>query len=107
MEQKYCYVFWTCKELAEAKQIVYGLLEDRLIACASILPEILSMFHWEGEIEEAKEVKVILKTKKIKFEIIRTYIADRCSYQVPEILEVPIENGNPPYLQWIDQELKK
>lgn len=57
------YVFWTCRDRAEAKKIIYELLEKHFIACALIFPEIESIYRWEGKVEgEGREVKVILKT---------------------------------------------
>lgn len=103
-QKKMIYVFWTCRNKEEAKRIVHGLLDQRLIACASLLPEIESIYRWEGKIEESKEVKVILKTAPTNFEVIQSYIQEHCSYEVPEILQVDIVQGNPNYLSWVIQE---
>jgi periplasmic divalent cation tolerance protein len=84
------YVFWTCRTKAEAKKIIHGLLDQHLIACASVLPEVESTYRWQGRIEENTETKVILKTTSKQFAAIRTYIEERCSYQVPEILQVDV-----------------
>lgn len=101
------YVFWTCRNLREAKRIVRLLLEARLIACASIWPEVRSVFRWKGKIEEAKEVKVILKTQGGHFDSICTYIQKNGSYEVPEILQVDVVRGNESYLEWVVQETSK
>jgi periplasmic divalent cation tolerance protein len=98
------YVFWTCRDRQEAKEIVRGLLDLRLIACASLFPEVESIYRWEGKIEEGREIKVILKTTAVHFDQIRSYIQARCSYEVPEILQVNIGNGNPSYLSWVIRE---
>jgi periplasmic divalent cation tolerance protein len=63
------YLFWTCRDKTEAKKIIYNLLEKHLIACASILPEVESIYRWEGKIEESREVKVILKTVPHHFDV--------------------------------------
>ena len=55
------YIFWTCRDKEEAKKIIHGLLHQQLIACASIFPEVESIYRWEGRIEESREVKVILR----------------------------------------------
>lgn len=100
------YIFWTCKEREEAKEIIFGLLSQRLIACASLFPDVESIYRWEGKIEESKEVKVILKTQAEHFEAICKYILEKGSYQVPEILQVNISKGNPRYLSWIQEETR-
>lgn len=100
MKSEFCYVFWTCKNVEEAKKIARGLLEKRLIACASMWP-VESIYTWEKNIEEGKEIKVILKTRGERFEEVREFIVNHCSYEVPEILQVAIEKGNPKYLKWV------
>ncbi len=104
LETGVIYIFWTCRDRQEAKKIIHGLLDQRLIACASIFPEIESIYRWEGKIEEGREVKVILKTTLKHFDPIRSYIQTQCSYEVPEILQVDIAQGNPRYLSWVAEE---
>ena len=99
------YVFWTCKDKIEAKKIVYGLLEGHLIACASILPGIESIYRWEGKIEESQEVKVILKTTVSQYDAVQKYIQSHCSYEVPEISQIHVADGNPAYLSWVVREV--
>ena len=98
------YIFWTCRDKPEAKKIIHGLLDQRLIACASIFPEVESVYRWEGNIEESREVKVILKTIPQHYDAIESYILSQCSYEVPEIAQVDISKGNPRYLSWVAQE---
>ncbi len=99
------YVFWTCRDKDEAKRIVRELLDQRLIACASIFPEIESIYRWEGKVEESREVKVILKTLQKCFAAVQEYIQSHCSYEVPEILQVDVEQENPAYLAWVAHEI--
>lgn len=103
-QTKLIYIFWTCRDKLEAKKIIHGLLNQRFIACASIFPEVESIYRWEGKIEESQEVKVILKTSLKHFDGVQSYIQEHCSYEVPEILQVDIMQGNPSYLSWIIQE---
>lgn len=98
------YIFWTCRDKTEAKQIIRELLEQKLIACASIFPEIESIYRWNGKIEESQEIKVILKTVITHFDRIQNYIQAHCSYEVPEILQVKISKGNSRYLSWVCKE---
>jgi len=103
-ETNVIYIFWTCRDLKEAKKIIHGLLEERLIACASLFPDIESIYRWEGKIEESQEVKAILKSAADHFDAVHNYIQKHCSYEVPEILQVDIAKGNPRYLSWVQQE---
>ena len=101
---KLIYIFWTCRNKQEAKKMTYELLDQRLIACASILPLVESVYRWEGKIEESQEVKVILKTNLKHYDVIQRYIKKHCSYEVPEILQLDIAQGNPSYLSWVVKE---
>lgn len=98
------YIFWTCRDKEEAKKIIHGLLGKHLVACATIYPQVESIYRWEGKIEEGQETKVVLKTASEHFEAVQEYIKAHCSYEVPEILQVEIVRGNPPYLAWVAQE---
>lgn len=98
------YIFWTCANREEAKKIAHLLLEKRMIACASILPQVESIYRWKGKIEEATETKVIFKTEERHFDSIRKLIEKEGSYEVPEIVQVEIVQGNPSYLSWVFQE---
>ncbi len=98
-------ILWTSKDLPEARQIAQALLEARLIACASIIPKVESLFSWQGKIESAEECKIFLKTDARYFEAVKEKILSRCSYEVPEILQIEITGGNPAYLSWLQNEL--
>lgn len=100
------YVFWSSKSREEAKKIISLLLDEQLIACASILPEVESIYRWNGKIEERKEVKVILKTQSKLFDPICALICKHCSYEVPEIVSVSAEKCNPRYLSWVLEETR-
>ncbi len=98
------YVFWSCKDKIEAKRVIDKLLDQRLIACASIFPEVESIYRWEGKPTKVKEVKVLLKTIPVNFEAIQDSILKDCSYEVPEIVQVDITRGNPRYVSWVREE---
>lgn len=98
------YIFWSCRDKIEAKIIIHQLLEQRLIACASVFPEVESIYRWEGKIEESTEVKVILKTELKHFDAIQDTIKLQCSYEVPEIVQIDITQGNAKYLSWVSKE---
>lgn len=98
------YLIWTCRNREEAKEIARALLDLRLIACASLVPEVESLYRWEGRIEEGREVKVFFKTEAGRFEAIRDYIVQHSSYEVAEIAELEVSRGNPRYLAWVAEE---
>ena len=98
------YVFWTCLDQEEAKKITRGLLDQRLIACSSIFPNVASIYRWNESIQESQEVKVILKTVTKHFRAVASYIQTHCCYDVPEIVQINIASGHSRYLDWVSQE---
>ncbi len=85
----------------EARKIARTLVERRLAACINILPQVESIYRWEGEIEDAQEWLLLIKTTGAAFERVRDAIRELHSYDVPECICISIENGSPEYLQWI------
>ena len=99
----YRMVFITTKDKHEARAIAKGLLEKKLIACANIVKGVESLFFWEGKIDEAEEVLLVLKTKAAMMEEVIKNVKALHSYSVPEIISVNIEEGNKGYLDWINE----
>lgn len=97
-------VYCTCKDLDEAKLIAKKCVENRLAACANILPTMLSIYWWESKLEESTEVVLLFKTKTELFTSLKEKILALHSYQVPCVISLPILNGNLPYLDWISSE---
>jgi periplasmic divalent cation tolerance protein len=103
----YCVVFITAKNVQEAKRISQRLLEKKLIACANLIKDVQSFFWWEGKVDHAKEVLLILKSKRSCFNRIVKEVKKVHSYNVPEIIALPIVKGYNPYLRWINDSTKK
>lgn len=99
--QTVVYLFWSCSDADEAQRIALTLLDEKLIACASILPEVKSIYRWKEKIEHTQEVKLILKTQRKHFSAIESRIKVLCSYQVPEIVQIEITQGNSAYIDWV------
>ena len=99
---KYCMVIVTFADEAEADRIISVLLEDRLIACAQ-LQEIKSRYIWKGGQIRDTEVLAFLKTRAGLYETVEARIRELHSYEVPEIICVPVDKGLPEYLAWIDE----
>jgi len=94
-------VIMTAPNKQEAVNIVRALLEERLIACANILDPVHSLFWWKGKIEEEKEVLVLMKSQKTLFKKLSKRVAELHSYDLPEILALPIVVGSSSYLDWM------
>jgi periplasmic divalent cation tolerance protein len=97
----YIAIEWTCGSLDEARHLCRLLVQERLIACAQIIPRIESVYLWDGQLETAQESKVVLKTRVELFEKIQQTILAHCQYELPEITYRSIEGGYQPYLDWV------
>jgi periplasmic divalent cation tolerance protein len=97
-------VYTTYPSLVEAERIGKAVLEKRLAACVNILPGMISHYWWEGAIERGEEVVMIIKTRASRAEEVRAAVKEMHSYTVPAILVLPIEGGEPAYLDWLMRE---
>jgi periplasmic divalent cation tolerance protein len=102
----YVIVIVTVANREEAVKIVRSLLEERLIACANIVGPISSIFWWEGKIDEANEFLVLMKSHENHFRRLSEKVAEIHSYEVPEIIALPIIKGSPSYLEWLNASLQ-
>ena len=100
MDAVYAIVMTTCDEAANAKTIAKSLVERRLAACVQIFP-MESIYMWEGKVNEAAEFMLFCKIKRADYPDVEAAIRELHSYKVPEVIEVPIENGFADYLGWI------
>lgn len=99
-------VIMTAADKGEAVKIVRHLLSERLIACANIVGPVFSLFWWDGKIDEADEFLVFMKSKKELFKRLSEKAKEIHSYQVPEIIALPIIEGLPSYLDWLGSSLQ-
>ena len=99
-------VLTTASSKEEARRIGRVLVERLLAACVSIVPQLDSIYRWEGEIEEAEEWLLMVKTSRGAFERVRDPINELHSYDVPECISVAIDEGSAGYLSWIGQSVK-
>ncbi len=88
----------------EAVRIARALLEERYVACANLLGQIRSLYHWKGEICDDREVLLLCKSRRHLFTQISEKVKSLHSYEVPEIVALPLVDGFPPYMQWIEEE---
>jgi len=103
-EERAVFVYTTYPSLVEAERIGKAVLEQRLAACVNILPGMISHYWWQGAIERGEEVVMIIKTRASLAEGVRAAVKAMHSYTTPAILVLPIEDGEPGYLQWLMQE---
>ena len=99
-------VLITSPSLKDALKIKDLLLKSRLVACANIIEGVNSFFWWKGKVDSASEVMLSAKTTRAKFKKIIACVIKTHPYDVPEIIAIPIIDGNKPYLDWIDDSLK-
>ena len=104
--QPYILIFITASNKREAKKISSALLDERLIACANIIDGVESHFWWKGRKEKTRECLIIAKSKKSCFNKIIKKVKSIHSYEVPEIIALPIIDGYKPYLEWIKKETR-
>ena len=101
----YTLIIVTASSREEAEKIATTLLERKLIACANILGPVSSRFWWQGKIDSAKEYMIFMKTKRELFDQVADNVKQLHSYEVPEIIALPIVEGAKPYLEWINSSL--
>jgi len=99
-------VFMTAASREEAEKIASHLVENRLAACVQLVSDIQSIYWWEGKICNDKEVLLSAKTTEKLFPELVAAVKSLHSYQVPELVFVPIQDGLPAYLDWIHEVTK-
>ena len=99
-------VFSTCGSEEEALRIAKRLVEAHIAACVNLLPKVRSIYRWQGEVEDSTEWLLVIKTSRQRFEALQSALAAAHSYEVPEVIALPIIDGSPNYLAWLDNELE-
>ncbi len=106
MAEECCVVFVTVGKREEAEKIAEAVVGERLAACCSLTAGVRSIYQWKGEICRDEETLLILKTRRERFEALRARIKDLHSYEVPEIIALPIIAGHADYMKWICNETR-
>src|SRR5579871_3923713 len=89
----------------EARMLARTLVEERLAACATIIPTVESIYRWEGKVETARETLLLIKTAVGKLDALQSRLRELHSYQTPELLVLPVESGSDDYLAWMSDSL--
>lgn len=101
------FVYTTFPSLVEAEKTGRTILERRLAACVNILPGMISHYWWQGAIERGEEVVMLVKTRASLADEVQGAVKEMHSYATPAILVLPIEGGEPTYLDWLMKETEK
>ncbi len=102
LQNTYVIVLITTASKQEAENMTQHLLKERLIACANIIGPVSSLFHWSGKTKKAEEYLIFVKSRKNLFKKLAETVKAMHSYDVPEILALPIVDGSKEYLDWLD-----
>ncbi len=100
-KEELCEIRFTAGSLEEARMIARYLVQERLVACAKIIPWVESIYRWNGELETSQESAVLLKTRRTHFSKVAKIIEENSKYEVPEIIVSPILDSNPSYHDWV------
>ena len=105
MSTAYTIVLCSCSDSVTATSIAEYLVANKLAACVNVLPNVLSIYTWQGNIEQANEQLLVIKTKVDSYNDIQHAILEIHPYELPEIIAVPVEAGFQPYLDWVSAEV--
>jgi periplasmic divalent cation tolerance protein len=95
-------IFCTCPDRHTAETLARKLVNEGLAACVNILPNVLSIYHWQGQLEISEEQLLLIKAREDHYLRIEKALKDHHPYEVPEIIAVPVQQGLPAYLEWIN-----
>jgi periplasmic divalent cation tolerance protein len=96
----------TCASAEEAERLARSLVERRLAACVTVVSPVRSFYRWKGAVADATEWLLVIKTSRPMFERLRAALESTHSYELPEILALPVIEGSADYLAWLDGELQ-
>jgi periplasmic divalent cation tolerance protein len=96
----FCLVLVTAGSEAEAKTIAQALVTEKLAACVNLYP-ITSVYNWQSQLHQDPEWQLTIKTHGSRFESLKARVQELHSYEVPEVIAIPIQSGSEPYLNWI------
>jgi periplasmic divalent cation tolerance protein len=100
-------VLTTTANPEEAARLARTLVEERLAACATMIPAVQSIYHWQGQVESSAETLLLLKTGPDQLAALETRLHELHSYQTPEFLVLAVEAASQPYLEWLQASLRQ
>jgi periplasmic divalent cation tolerance protein len=87
----------------DAERLARALVERRLAACVNVVPGVVSVYRWKGNVERDEERLLVIKTRAERLEALRRALVELHPYEVPELVALSVEAGHPPYLAWLDE----
>jgi periplasmic divalent cation tolerance protein len=99
-------VLTTLPSAEAAAELAKAVVEEKLAACANLLPAVRSIYRWQGRVQDESEVLVLFKTRQEHFERLKSRVLELHPYEIPEVLAVPVEQGYQAYLDWLAQETR-
>lgn len=99
-------ILTNCPDEAVANAIALAVVEEGLAACVNLLPRVQSIYHWQGAVESASEVPLLIKATAANYPALEQRIAELHPYELPEIIALPITRGLPAYLNWLQNEIQ-
>jgi periplasmic divalent cation tolerance protein len=94
-------IITNCPDEEVANAIALALVEEKLAACVNLLPRVQSVYRWQGAVESASEIPLLIKTTAACYAALEARIRELHPYEIPEIIAVPISHGLPAYLNWL------
>ncbi len=101
MAEEVLVILTTWPDVEKARAAAHILVEEKLAACANLLPAVESIYRWQGKVETGAEVLMVLKTTATRYSALEIRIQALHSYEVPEIVALRVADGLPQYLQWV------
>jgi len=96
-----CVVLVTAPDMVTAERLAERLVDERLAACANIVPGIVSIYRWDEQVQRDDEILIVLKTEQARIEEVCERVVTLHPYDVPEVVVLPITDGHAPYLEWL------
>jgi periplasmic divalent cation tolerance protein len=106
MSENHLVMLCVCPDRESGERIARALVQERLAGCVNLIPGMVSTFRWEGEVKQQDEHLIIIKTSAGRFEAVRAAITLSHPYDTPEVIALPIVEGDPKYLQWLIESSK-
>jgi periplasmic divalent cation tolerance protein len=98
-------VLTTCGSEQEAERLARAMVEQRVAACVNVIPGLKSYYHWQGDLESAGEWLLLIKSSRAAFAGLRAALEKAHSYEIPEVIALPVVDGAPNYLNWLSTNL--